>query len=87
MKKRVIIIGAGPGGLTSGMLLANRGYEVTILEKNQHVGGRSAPIHAGPYTFDTGPTFLHQKFTLEEIFAETGRKPEDYLDLPACSIP
>ena len=79
MKKRIIIIGAGPGGLTSGMLLAHRGYDVTILEKGDVVGGRNAALKAGPYTFDTGPTFLHQKFTLDEIFAETGRKPEDYL--------
>ena len=79
MKKRIVIIGAGPGGLTSGMLLAHRGYDVTILEKGPTVGGRNAPLKAGPYTFDTGPTFLHQKFTLDEVFAETGRKPEDYL--------
>ncbi|WP_018971030.1 phytoene desaturase family protein [Rubritalea marina] len=80
MKKKIIIIGAGPGGLTSGMLLASRGYDVTILEKSSVVGGRNAPIQAGGYTFDTGPTFLHQKFTLDEVFAETGRRPEDYMD-------
>lgn len=78
-KKSVAIVGAGPGGLTSGMILSHRGYEVTIFEKAATVGGRNAPIQAGPYIFDTGPTFLHQKFTLNEIFAETGRKPEDYL--------
>lgn len=80
MKKKILIIGAGPGGLTSGMLLAHRGYDVTILEKASVVGGRNAPIQAGDYTFDTGPTFLHQKFTLDEVFAECGRKPEDYMD-------
>ncbi|MFC5051118.1 phytoene desaturase family protein [Rubritalea spongiae] len=80
MNKKIIIIGAGPGGLTSGMLLAHRGYDVTILEKAGVVGGRNAPIQAGPYTFDTGPTFLHQKFTLDEIFAEIERKPEDYME-------
>ncbi|MGJ8677123.1 MAG: phytoene desaturase family protein [Akkermansiaceae bacterium] len=80
MKKKILIIGAGPGGLTSGMLLAHRGYDVTILEKASVVGGRNAPIQAGDYTFDTGPTFLHQKFTLDEVFAEAGRKPEDYMD-------
>lgn len=77
--KRIVIIGAGPGGLTSGMILAHRGYEVTIVEKASVVGGRNAALRAGPYSFDTGPTFLHQKFTLDEVFAETGRRPEDYL--------
>ena len=80
LKKHVIIIGAGPGGLTSAMLLAHRGYRVTILEKNDRVGGRNARLQVGDYSFDTGPTFLHQKFTLDEIFAEVGRKSEDYLD-------
>lgn len=80
MKRKIVIIGAGPGGLTSGMILAHRGHDVTILEKAKVVGGRNAPIQAGPYTFDTGPTFLHQKFTLDEVFAEAGRKPEDYVD-------
>lgn len=80
MQKKIIIIGAGPGGLTNGMILAHRGYDVTIVEKASCVGGRNAAIRAGDYTFDTGPTFLHQKFTLDEVFAETGRKPEDYMD-------
>jgi len=81
MSKKILIIGAGPGGLTSGMMLAHRGYDVTILEKAPVIGGRNAPIQAGKYTFDTGPTFLHQKFTLDEVFAETGgRRPEDYMD-------
>ena len=80
MKKQIIIIGAGPGGLTAGMLLAHRGYDVTILEKNDVPGGRNRNLQDGPYSHDTGPTFLHQKFTLDEVFAETGRKPEDYLD-------
>ncbi len=43
------------------------------------MGGRNAALQAGDHTFGTGPTFLHQKFTLDEIVAETGRKPEDYL--------
>lgn len=80
MNKKIIIIGAGPGGLTAGMLLAHRGYKVTLLEKNKTPGGRNARIQDGPYSHDTGPTFLHQKFTLDEVFAETGRRPEDYMD-------
>ena len=78
--KRVVIIGAGPGGLTAGMILARRGFDVTIVEKKDRVGGRNAELRAGDFSFDTGPTFLHQKFTLDEVFAEAGRKSEDYLD-------
>jgi len=78
-KKDVIIIGAGPGGLTAGMLLLHHGYQVTILEKADRVGGRNARIVLGAYHFDTGPTFLMMKFILDEMFALVGRKTEDYL--------
>lgn len=79
-KKHIVIVGAGPGGLTAGMLLAHAGHKVTILEKDKVVGGRNQPIKLGPYTFDTGPTFLMMKFVLDEVFAETGRKTKDYLE-------
>jgi phytoene desaturase len=78
--KRVVIVGAGPGGLTAGMILARRGFDVTIVEKRDRVGGRNAELKVGDFSFDTGPTFLHQKFTLDEVFQEAGRKSEDYLD-------
>lgn len=79
-EKRVVIVGAGPGGLTAGMILAGRGLDVTIVEKQDRVGGRNAELRAGDFSFDTGPTFLHQKFTLDEVFQEAGRKSDDYLD-------
>jgi phytoene desaturase len=80
-KRRAIIVGAGPGGLASAMLLAHRGCEVTVFEQADVVGGRNAPITHGPFTWDTGPTFLMMPFILEEIFQETGRRVEDCLHL------
>ena len=77
--KKVIVIGAGPGGLTSAMILAHRGFEVTVFEKEAEVGGRNAPLKLNGYTFDTGPTFLMMNFTLKEMFEEAGKKAEDYL--------
>ncbi len=78
-RKKVIVIGAGPGGLTSAMILAKRGFDVTVFEKEPVVGGRNAPIRLDGYTFDTGPTFLMMNFTLKEMFEEAGRKAEDYM--------
>ncbi len=77
--KKVIIVGAGPGGLTSAMILAHRGFSVTVYEKEAQVGGRNAPIRLGPYTFDTGPTFLMMKFILDEMFSEAGKDVSRYL--------
>ncbi|MBU1534568.1 FAD-dependent oxidoreductase, partial [Myxococcota bacterium] len=77
--KKVLIVGAGPGGLTAAMILASKGYRVEVFEKSNVVGGRNAPLRLGPYTFDTGPTFLMMRHILDEVFAITGRKSEDYL--------
>lgn len=79
-QKHILIVGAGPGGLTAGMLLAHRGFRVTIVEKNDRVGGRNSELNLNGFSFDLGPTFLHQKFCLDEIFAETGSRSEDHLD-------
>jgi phytoene desaturase len=77
-QKHIAIIGAGPGGLTAGMILARRGYKVSIFEKEAVVGGRNAPIAMNGYTFDTGPTFLMMTFVLREMFSEAGRSLDDY---------
>ena len=73
MSKRVFIIGAGPGGLASAMLLAKAGAEVTILEKQPYVGGRTSLIESDGYRFDLGPTFFLYPQILQEIFQAVGR--------------
>ncbi len=78
--KKIYVIGAGPGGLTSAMLLANAGYEVEVFEKENFVGGRTSAIQIGEYTFDRGPTFLNMMYLIREIFELTGRKLEDYVE-------
>jgi phytoene desaturase len=73
MSRSVIIIGAGPGGLASAMLLAKAGVDVTILEKQPRVGGRTSAIESDGYRFDLGPTFFLYPQILQEIFHEIGR--------------
>ena len=79
-KKNIVIVGAGPGGLASAMLLAQRGFRVQVFEKQQIIGGRNAEVQLGNYRFDLGPTFLMMKFLLDELFAEGGRNSSDYLE-------
>ncbi len=78
-QKHIIVVGAGPGGLTAAMLLANRGFKVTVFERAPHVGGRNSALLHNGYKFDVGPTFLMMKFILDEVFEEAGRRIEDYL--------
>jgi phytoene desaturase len=73
MPQRVLIVGAGPGGLGIAMLLAKAGLEVTILEKQPRVGGRTSPIEGDGYRFDLGPTFFLYPQILQEIFQAVGR--------------
>lgn len=77
--EKIGIIGAGPGGLSCAMLLAHKGFDVTVLEKASEVGGRSAPINLESFKFDTGPTFLMMKYVLDELFDLCDRKSADYL--------
>ncbi|QIF02890.1 phytoene desaturase family protein [Roseimicrobium sp. ORNL1] len=71
--KRVLIIGAGPGGLATAMLLAKEGLEVTVLEKQPRVGGRTSCIEGDGYRFDLGPTFFLYPQVLQEIFQAVGK--------------
>ena len=71
--RRIVIIGAGPGGLTSALQLAYGGADVTVLESRPQVGGRCSSIYADGFRFDTGPTFYLYPRILREIFQSIGR--------------
>ncbi len=79
--KEIGIVGAGPGGLAAGMLLADGDFDVTIYEAESRVGGRNGKFELGEFTFDIGPTFFMMPFILEEIFAATGKDLNEYVDL------
>lgn len=63
MNKSVIIIGAGPSGLTAGLELIKKGYEVTILEETDSIGGISKTIHLNQQRIDIGG---HRFFSKDE---------------------
>ncbi|MDH3740509.1 MAG: FAD-dependent oxidoreductase, partial [Hyphomicrobiales bacterium] len=71
--RKIVIVGAGPGGLVSAMLLARQGCDVTLLEARATVGGRTGYIEEQGFRFDIGPTFFLYPQVLQEIFAEVGR--------------
>lgn len=72
-KDRVLVIGAGPGGLAAAILLAGAGLRVTVLERLPRVGGRTGTLEQDGFRFDVGPTFFLYPRVLEEIFASVGR--------------
>ena len=78
---QVLIVGAGPGGLTAAMMLAKAGVKVTILEKCEDVGGRTKIVEKDGYKFDNGPTFFHYPEIAEEIFRALGKDVHEELKL------
>ena len=79
--RRIVIVGAGPGGLTAAMLLASAGADVTVLERHDRIGGRCGVWEADGYRFDIGPTFFLYPKILADIFAQCGFRLEDEVDL------
>ena len=78
---RVAVIGSGLAGLAAAATLAARGYSVEVFEKNPWLGGKAAVLQEQGFRFDMGPTILIQPSMLRKIFAEAGRKLEDYLNM------
>ncbi|RZK87679.1 MAG: phytoene desaturase, partial [Methylobacterium sp.] len=80
--RRVVVVGAGPGGLATALLLARAGLQVTLIEKDQQVGGRTKTVEApGGYKFDIGPTFFLYPQILADIFDSCGERLEDHVKL------
>ena len=73
MKKKIIIIGAGLGGLSAGCRLASAGHTVEILERRADFGGLAASMRIGDYTVDTGPSAITSPEGVESIFQTAGK--------------
>jgi phytoene desaturase len=79
--KQVIVIGSGFGGLSAAIRLQSQGFQVTILERREQIGGRAGVYKLDGYIFDAGPTVITAPFLIEELFTLSGRKMNDYVEL------
>lgn len=81
MNRRVVIVGAGIGGLTSAIRLAQRGCQVTIVEARQSAGGLASGFELEGLRFDAGPYVLLDRPGLEWAFMQLNIKPTDHFQL------
>ncbi len=79
--RQAIVIGAGYGGMAAAIRLRARGYEVTLVEANEQLGGRGAVWKQDGFTFDAGPTVVTAPHLFDELFLLMGRDPRDYFEL------
>lgn len=78
MGKKIIVIGAGFGGLSAAAYLAKAGHDVTILEKNDQPGGRAMVLKKKGFTFDLGPSWYMMPDVFDDFFADFGHKTRDF---------
>ena len=80
-KKKIIVIGAGIAGLSAASYLAKDGYDVTIFEKNSHIGGRARKFEAEGFTFDMGPSWYWMPDVFEKFYNDFGKTSSDFYEL------
>ena len=78
---KIIIVGAGLGGLTAACLLSAEGHDVTVYEKNKALGGKMNEVAEKGYRFDTGPSLMTMPFIFEEVLNKCGLSLESELEL------
>ncbi|WP_069132519.1 phytoene desaturase [Rhodohalobacter halophilus] len=84
MKKNIIVIGSGFGGLATASRLLSKGHNVTIYEKRDKPGGRAYVYEMNGFKFDGGPTVITAPFMFDDIYSAAGKKREDYFKLVPC---
>jgi len=81
MGKKVAVVGAGLGGISSAISLAQAGYAVEVYEKNAQIGGKLNVLTSEGYTFDLGPSILTLPHYFERLFELSGKRMSDYFTI------
>ncbi|MGQ0827761.1 MAG: phytoene desaturase family protein [Bacteroidota bacterium] len=80
-RKKVIVIGAGFAGLSAATTLAKKGFDVTLLEKNNSIGGRARKLEIDGFTFDMGPSWYWMPDVFENYFKQFNTSVPEHYDL------
>ena len=83
---KILIVGAGIGGITAALELAHHGLDVTVLEKSQYPGGKIRQINLDGALIDSGPTVFTMRWIFESLFADCDENFNTELELEALDI-
>ncbi|PRO66753.1 phytoene desaturase family protein [Alkalicoccus urumqiensis] len=78
MTQKAVIIGAGLGGLAASIRLQSAGFQVTLIEKNSHCGGKMQRMQVGSASFDYGPNTITMPHIFQQVLTDAGLDPDDY---------
>jgi phytoene desaturase len=84
--KRVVVIGSGFGGIAAALRLKAKGHDVTIVEKQNDLGGRARVFKKEGYTFDAGPTVITAPHLIYELFELFNKNYQDYIKIIPLKI-
>ena len=83
---KLAVIGSGIAGIASAVRMAIKGFEVDVYEANDYPGGKLSEFYLGEYRFDAGPSLFTMPHYVEELFAEAGKKVEDYFNYEKLEV-
>jgi diapolycopene oxygenase len=78
--EKVVVVGAGLGGISAAISLATEGFPVALYEKNPRIGGKLNIAESGGYRFDLGPSIIILPHLFRRLFERAGRRMEDYVE-------
>lgn len=85
-RKKVVVIGGGLGGLSAAISLAQHGFEVSLYEKNSHLGGKLNRLEQDGFGFDLGPSILTMTHIFEKLFENQGVNMSDYIPIQRLDL-
>lgn len=83
---RVVVVGAGIGGMAAALSLAVQGMDVLVLERAKHPGGKMRRVWIGDAPMDAGPTVFTMRWVFDELFAQAGTRLDDHLLLQRARV-